>query len=216
MKRTANARWSGGLKDGKGSLDTTSGALKNVPYNFRNRFEEEPGTNPEELVAAAHAGCYAMALSGELGSAGFTATNISVKAVVRRFEAVGVIVWVWDELAAGLRPALAHGYSDTVLAQLPTVRPDADNATAAAFRAGELCAINGSDRANGALVAPLLTPRGCAGVLAFELPHGSEGKSSVRAVVTIMAAQLSQLMSAAEPAEMRPEVEPVLRATGRR
>ena|SRR5580765_7195308 len=82
MKRTANARWSGGLKDGKGSLDTTSGALKNVPYNFRNRFEEEPGTNPEELVAAAHAGCYAMALSGELGSAGFTATNISVKAVV--------------------------------------------------------------------------------------------------------------------------------------
>jgi len=131
-------------------------------------------------------------------------------------EAVGVIVWVWDELAAGLRPALAHGYSDTVLAQLPTVRPDADNATAAAFRAGELCAINGSDRANGALVAPLLTPRGCAGVLAFELPHGSEGKSSVRAVVTIMAAQLSQLMGAAEPAEMRPEVEPVLRATGRR
>ena len=131
-------------------------------------------------------------------------------------EAVGVIVWVWDELAAGLRPALAHGYSDTVLAQLPTVRPDADNATAAAFRAGELCAINGSDRTNGALVAPLLTPRGCAGVLAIELPHGSEGKSSVRAVVTIMAAQLSQLMGAAQPAEMRPADEPILRATGRR
>jgi transcriptional regulator with XRE-family HTH domain len=117
-------------------------------------------------------------------------------------EAVGVIVWVWDELAAGLRPALAYGYSDTVLAQLPTVRPDADNATAAAFRAGELCAINGSDQTNGALVAPLLTPRGCAGVLAIELPHGSEGKSSVRAVVTIMAAQLSQLMCAGQPAEV--------------
>ena len=131
-------------------------------------------------------------------------------------DAVGVIVWVWDELAAGLRPALAHGYSDTVLAQLPTVRPDADNATAAAFRAGELCAINGGDQANGALVAPLLTPTGCAGVLAIELPHGSEEKSSVRAVVTIMAAQLSQLMCAAQPAEMQPAAEPILRATGRR
>jgi len=130
-------------------------------------------------------------------------------------DAVGVIVWVWDELVAGLRPALAYGYSDTVLAQLPTVRPDADNATAAAFRAGELCAMNGSEQANGALVAPLLTPRGCAGVLAIELPHGSEGKSSVRAIVTIMAAQLSQLMGAAQADEMQPAAEPFLRATGR-
>ena len=118
-------------------------------------------------------------------------------------DAIGVIVWGWDELAGGLRPALAHGYSDTVLAQLPAVRPDADNATAAAFRSGEVCAINGSDETSGALVAPLLTPGGCAGVLAIELPHGSEGKSSVRAVVTIMAAQLSQLMGAEQPAEVR-------------
>jgi hypothetical protein len=131
-------------------------------------------------------------------------------------DAIGLIIWIWDDLAGGLRVALAHGYSDSVLAQLPAVGPDADNPTAAAFRSGEVCAINGSDETSGALVAPLLTPGGCAGVLATELPHGSEGRSSVRAAVTIIAAQLSQLMGAAEPAEMRPEVEPFLRATGRR
>jgi osmotically inducible protein OsmC len=82
MKRIATARWSGGLKDGQGVLDTTSGALAGMPYNFRNRFEEEPGTNPEELIAAAHAGCYAMALSADLGGAGFTPTSINAKATV--------------------------------------------------------------------------------------------------------------------------------------
>ena len=131
-------------------------------------------------------------------------------------DAIGVIVWVWDEIAAGLRPALAHGYSDKVLVQLPTVRPDADNATAAAFRSGELCAINGRDDTSGALVAPLLTPGGCVGVLAVELPHGSEQKSSVRAVVTIIAAQLAQLMGPAQPADLQPQREPMLRATGLR
>jgi len=131
-------------------------------------------------------------------------------------DAIGVIIWVWDDLAGGLRASLAHGYSDTVLAQLPSVRPDADNATAAAFRSGELCAIKGSSETSGALVAPLLTPGGCAGVLAAELPSGSEGKNSVRAAVTIMAAQFSQLMAAEQPEEMRPEAKPFLRVTGRR
>ena len=82
MKRVATANWKGGLKDGKGVLDSTSGVLKNVPYNFSKRFEEEPGTNPEELIAAAHAGCYAMALSADLGGAGFTPANIDAKATV--------------------------------------------------------------------------------------------------------------------------------------
>jgi hypothetical protein len=131
-------------------------------------------------------------------------------------DAIGLIIWVWDALAGELRPSLAHGYSDTVLAQLPAVRADADNVTAEAFRSGEVCVINGSDETSGALVAPLLTPEGCAGVLATELPNGSERKNSVRAVVTIIAAQLSQLMGAAQPAEMQPEVEPFLRASGLR
>lgn len=125
----------------------------------------------------------------------------------RILDAIGLIVWVWDALAEQLRPALAHGYSDKVLAQLPTVGRDADNATAAAFRSAQTCAIKGSDHASGALVVPLLTPAGCAGVLAFELQHGSEQTGSVRAVATIFAAQLAQLIGCARPAEVRPQPE---------
>ena len=76
MKRTASAVWTGGLKDGKGSLSTPSGALKNVPYGFSMRFEDAPGTNPEELIAAAHAGCFSMALANSLATAGFVATSV--------------------------------------------------------------------------------------------------------------------------------------------
>lgn len=113
--------------------------------------------------------------------------------------ATGLIVWIWDGLAGELRPALAHGYSDRVLSLLPPVRRDADNVTAAAFRSGESRAIAGSDRVNGALVVPLFTPAGCAGVLAFELPCSSEPALPVRAVATIFAALLAQLIGA--PAE---------------
>lgn len=80
--RTANAVWQGGLKDGNGNLSTESGALKQVPYGFSNRFEDEPGTNPEELVAAAHAGCFSMALSAGLEKAGTPATSIATEATV--------------------------------------------------------------------------------------------------------------------------------------
>src|SRR5262245_54917561 len=72
MQRNASAHWSGGLKDGKGTLTSPSGVLKNTPYSFATRFESQPGTNPEELVAAAHAGCFSMALSAQLGAAGMT------------------------------------------------------------------------------------------------------------------------------------------------
>lgn len=82
MKRSASARWEGGLKDGKGVLDSTSGVLKDTPYSFHTRFEEQPGTNPEELIAAAHAGCFSMALSAELGRAGLTPSSIATTATV--------------------------------------------------------------------------------------------------------------------------------------
>jgi len=82
MERKASAAWSGGLKDGKGTISTTSGALKGVPYTFGMRFEDAPGTNPEELIAAAHAGCFSMALSGQLGNAGMTAQSIATTATV--------------------------------------------------------------------------------------------------------------------------------------
>ena len=122
----------------------------------------------------------------------------------RILDAIGLIVWVWDPQGEELRAALAHGYSDRVLAQLPTVRRDADNATAAAFRSAQACAMNAGDHSNGALVVPLLTPGGCAGVLATELQRGSEQTRSVRAALTILAAQLAQLIGDPPQPVVRP------------
>jgi osmotically inducible protein OsmC len=82
MQRQATAIWQGGLKDGKGTISGASGAFRDLPYDFRQRFENEPGTNPEELIAAAHAGCFSMALSGELGKAGLTPASIRTTAAV--------------------------------------------------------------------------------------------------------------------------------------
>lgn len=82
MKRKASAQWQGGLKDGTGTLSSDSGVLKNTQYSFSTRFENGIGTNPEELIAAAHAGCFSMALSGQLGNAGMTATSIDTIATV--------------------------------------------------------------------------------------------------------------------------------------
>ncbi|TWI57649.1 osmotically inducible protein OsmC [Pseudomonas duriflava] len=82
MKKTASAVWQGGLKDGKGTISTGSGALKDNPYGFNTRFEDTPGTNPEELIGAAHAGCFSMAFSMILGLENFTAERIETQAVV--------------------------------------------------------------------------------------------------------------------------------------
>ena len=82
MQRTASAHWSGGLKDGKGSVSTQSGVLSQTQYSFSTRFENGIGTNPEELVAAAHAGCFTMALSAQLGEAGMKADSIDTTATV--------------------------------------------------------------------------------------------------------------------------------------
>ena len=82
MKRHASAEWNGGLKDGKGSISTQSGVLAKTQYSFSTRFEDGTGTNPEELIAAAHAGCFSMALSGQLGNAGMTAESIKTTATV--------------------------------------------------------------------------------------------------------------------------------------
>ena len=82
MQRTASAHWAGGLKDGKGSVSTQSGVLNQSQYSFSTRFENGIGTNPEELIAAAHAGCFTMALSAQLGEAGMKADSIDTKATV--------------------------------------------------------------------------------------------------------------------------------------
>ena len=83
MKRNAKAVWKGGLKDGKGTISTDSGVLSDTQYSFNTRFEEGKGTNPEELIAAAHAGCFSMALSAQLEDAGLTAESIRTTASVR-------------------------------------------------------------------------------------------------------------------------------------
>lgn len=82
MKRKASAVWKGGLKDGAGTISTASGVLADTRYSFSTRFEDGVGTNPEELIAAAHAGCFSMALSGQLGNAGITAQSIATTATV--------------------------------------------------------------------------------------------------------------------------------------
>jgi osmotically inducible protein OsmC len=82
LQRKGSAQWKGGLKDGKGTVSTASGVLKGTPYSFSSRFEGQQGTNPEELIGAAHAGCFSMALSGQLDAAGLKAESIDTTATV--------------------------------------------------------------------------------------------------------------------------------------
>jgi osmotically inducible protein OsmC len=88
MIKKGSAFWKGSLKEGGGTISTETGVLKNAPYGFKARFEDGPGTNPEELIGAAHAACFSMALSLGLGNAGFTAESIQTEAAVR-LEKVG-------------------------------------------------------------------------------------------------------------------------------
>lgn len=82
MKRTASAQWRGDLKSGSGTVSSASGVLSQSPYSFHTRFEDKAGTNPEELLAAAHAGCFSMALSAQLGQAGLTAESIETTCAI--------------------------------------------------------------------------------------------------------------------------------------
>jgi|SRR5579862_6577499 len=83
MTRSAQAQWQGDLKTGKGTISMASGTLKNTPYSFQSRFEEGAGTNPEELLASAHAGCFTMALSGQLAAAGLKADNLETTCTIK-------------------------------------------------------------------------------------------------------------------------------------
>ena len=89
MKRIATAVWDGDLKSGHGTLSAPGGVLNKTPYSFATRFENSPGTNPEELIAAAHAGCFTMALSAFLGKAGFTPQELSTKATLTMDQVAG-------------------------------------------------------------------------------------------------------------------------------
>ena len=122
MKRSATARWEGDLKAGHGSITTESGVLAATPYSFGTRFENGRGTNPEELVAAAHAGCFTMALSAELAKAGLVADRLDTKATV-----------TLDRVDGGWAVTASHL---ELVARIP-------DATAAAFRAAAGAAESG-------------------------------------------------------------------------
>ena len=132
MKRKASAVWRGGLKDGKGTISSESGVLKETQYSFSTRFENGIGTNPEELIAAAHAGCFSMACSAELGKAGITPESIHTTATI-----------TMDKTDAGWTVTESHL---DVAAKIPGVDPAKFTAAANAAKAG--CPISRLLKAN--------------------------------------------------------------------
>lgn len=116
-------------------------------------------------------------------------------------DAVGLIVWTWDSRTAALKPSLAYGYTDALLARMPRVRSDGNNAIATAFQSGRPCVVNGGGEMTGAVVVPLTAHDGCAGVLAVELQYGDEQRGDVLAFATILAAQLVTLVGSASLAQ---------------
>jgi lipoyl-dependent peroxiredoxin len=122
MKRKASALWSGNLKDGKGAISTESGVLSDTQYSFTSRFAEGRGTNPEELIAAAHAGCFSMALSNELGKAGMAPEAIKTSATV-----------TLESSAAGFTITAVHL---DVTARVPGASQQAFEAAAASAKSG--------------------------------------------------------------------------------
>ena len=113
MQRKASAVWKGGLKDGKGTVSSASGVLANTPYSFTTRFENAPGTNPEELIAAAHAACFSMALSAQLGGANLTPESINTSATLtmEKLEAGWAITAVHLDVVAKVPGASAEAFN---------------------------------------------------------------------------------------------------------
>ncbi|MBZ0253624.1 MAG: OsmC family protein [Candidatus Methylomirabilis sp.] len=122
MKRKASAHWEGGLKDGRGALSAPSGVLDKTPYSFRTRFEDAKGTNPEELIAAAHAGCFTMAVSGQLAQAGLTAESLDTTATLTMEPVDG-------------KPTIKAVHLELV-ARIPGASPEAFEKAAGAAKAG--------------------------------------------------------------------------------
>ncbi len=112
MKRKASARWLGALQDGEGTISTASGTLSDTQYSFSTRFENGTGTNPEELIAAAHAGCFSMALSGQLGKANLTPESIETTATVtlEKVDAGFTVTEVHLEVTARVPGASAEDF----------------------------------------------------------------------------------------------------------
>ena len=112
IKKSGSAHWQGGLRDGQGTLSLESGALSGQAYSFAKRFGGEGGTNPEELIGAAHASCFAMAMSNELGQAGLTATAIDATSTVTLDPAKGAITQVHVEVSATIPGATDEQFQE--------------------------------------------------------------------------------------------------------
>jgi hypothetical protein len=144
----------------------------------------------------------------QLGRAAYRSdVQHQLKLAAKALRATGLIVWLWDEIPEELRPTVTHGYSPSLLAHLPTVKRDADNATAAAFRSETACDVPATEHTSAALVVPLLTADGCSGVLAIEMEQGVELTRTVRAIATIVAAAVTQLVHRSKPAARPAAVE---------
>ncbi|MGB0035292.1 MAG: OsmC family protein [Candidatus Acidiferrales bacterium] len=127
MQRTATAVWMGALKDGKGTLSTQSGVLADTPYSFATRFEGQKGTNPEELIGAAHAGCFTMALSAQLGTMNLTPQSLRTTAAVtlEKLEAGWTISKIHLDVSAripGISPAAFESAAASAKANCPVSR----------------------------------------------------------------------------------------------
>src|SRR5881396_809471 len=124
MQRKASAVWKGGLKDGKGTVSATSGVLSNTPYSFTTRFENAPGTNPEELIAAAHASCFSMALSAQLGGANLVPESINTTANLKmeKLEAGWAITAIHLDVSARVPKADDAAFQKAAMMPRPDAR----------------------------------------------------------------------------------------------
>jgi osmotically inducible protein OsmC len=127
MERTASAVWNGSLKEGKGAISTQSGILSDAPYSFITRFENGKGTNPEELIAAAHAGCFTMALSAQLGTMNFTPQSLktSAKVTLEKLDAGWTISKIHLDVSAripGITAAAFESAAASAKANCPVSR----------------------------------------------------------------------------------------------
>jgi hypothetical protein len=176
-------------------IDSPAPRLVMIPTPEANTDSRRDVRMFERDVAAAARLCTRIASAQDQGDLACV-----LEETVEMLDALGAILWAWDPYRDVLTPVLAHGYPDELLARLPEVRRCADNAIATVLRCGQKQIIGGNGDATGAFVAPLLTPGGCAGVLALEFANGAEQQELVQALAMIITAQFSTLFAATSPA----------------
>jgi hypothetical protein len=176
-------------------IDAPAPRLLMIPSPEANADSRRDVRILERDVAAAARLCTRIASAQDQGDLACV-----LQETVEMLDALGAILWAWDSYRDVLSPVLAHGYPDELLAKLPEVRRCADNAIATVLRCGQKQIVGGAGEATGAFVVPLLTPGGCAGVLALEFANGAEQRELVQALATIITAQFSTLFAASSDA----------------